>query len=169
MEEEPNDGAALPIELAITFSIVENKAQQTMGTEQKVEDEECAETGSKAVLQEENEEKQVAPERYRYCKVTFEQGNSCFYIADDSTIKDGDWVRVQYGRKQEFLIGQVAYVYECTKKSAPESPELTKHIINKTVEPYWAAARNYKLTGSVLLPAALILAGIALGLKFAFG
>lgn len=139
-EDEANRVVTVPI--TITFHVEEHKEQEDAGL-----DKACAETENRTVLQEKTGEKQDIPEQYRYCKVTFEQGNSCFYIADDPTVKEGDWVRVLYGRAQEFQVGQVCSVYECTEETAPNPPRLTGHIVNKAEAPFWAKTTKGKKAG----------------------
>ena len=57
------------------------------------------------------------------------------YITDDASIKEGDFVKVPFGKNNRERIGLVMRIIHCTEENAPYPPEKTKLVIEKNERP----------------------------------
>ena len=74
--------------------------------------------------------------KYIYCMIRFSNVTHQFsYITDDASIKEGDFVKVPFGKNNRERIGLVMRIIHCTEENAPYPPEKTKLVIEKTERP----------------------------------
>lgn len=74
--------------------------------------------------------------KYIYCMIRFSNATHQFsYITDDASIKEGDFVKVPFGKNNRKRIGLVMHIIHCTEENAPYPPEKTKLVIEKTERP----------------------------------
>ncbi len=74
--------------------------------------------------------------KYIYCMIRFSNATHQFsYITDDASIKEGDFVKVPFGKNNRERIGLVMRIIHCTEENAPYPPEKTKLVIEKTERP----------------------------------
>ena len=74
--------------------------------------------------------------KYIYCMIRFSNATHQFsYITDDASIKEGDFVKVPFGKNNRERIGLVMRIIHCTEENAPYPPEKTKLVIEKNERP----------------------------------
>lgn len=74
--------------------------------------------------------------KYIYCMIRFSNVTHQFsYITDDASIKEGDFVKVPFGKNNRERIGLVMRIIHCTEENAPYPPEKTKLVIEKNERP----------------------------------
>lgn len=74
--------------------------------------------------------------KYIYCMIRFSNAAHQFsYITDDASIKEGDFVKVPFGKNNRERIGLVMHIIHCTEENAPYPPEKTKLVIEKNERP----------------------------------
>lgn len=74
--------------------------------------------------------------KYIYCMIRFSNVTHQFsYITDDASIKEGDFVKVPFGKNNRKRIGLVMRIIHCTEENAPYPPEKTKLVIEKNERP----------------------------------
>lgn len=74
--------------------------------------------------------------KYIYCMIRFSNATHQFsYITDDASIKEGNFVKVPFGKNNRERIGLVMRIIHCTEENAPYPPEKTKLVIEKTERP----------------------------------
>lgn len=72
---------------------------------------------------------------YIYCSVEFDEGyKSYYYIADDDSIKVGDYVIVPVGKENHHSVAEVVKVEFFAEEDLPLPLEKTKHIIRRCTD-----------------------------------
>lgn len=72
---------------------------------------------------------------YIFCSVTFDDGyKSYYYLTDDDSIEDGDFVLVPAGKDKHEVVVEVVNIEYFNEEKTPLPGEKTKHIIRKCTD-----------------------------------